>query len=121
MGRPEGAPIPIYRNNQLSGYLRDNQGNTVISRYDEQTLAAIAAATGGSFREGRGSDMGLSTLLAELRQMDKAAYDTLVFTDYESRFHYFAALAALLIIIELILYERKNKWLEKIKPSTPAG
>ncbi|MBW6497712.1 MAG: VWA domain-containing protein [Bacteroidales bacterium] len=115
IGTQAGAPIPVYRNNQLSGFLRDNQGNTVVSRYDEVTLRAIAEATGGVFRHGTGADMGLNSILDEIRKVEKDTFETMVFADYQSRYHYFVALALLFLLLEIFIFERKNKWLEKIK------
>jgi len=115
IGSRSGAPIPEYRNNQLVGYLRDNKGNTVISKFDEATLSSIASATGGVFRVGEGADMGLKSILEEIRKTDKQTYDAMVFADYESRYYYFVAFALILLILDLFVFERKNKWLERIK------
>ncbi len=115
IGARAGAPIPEYRNNQLIGYVRDKDGNTVISRFDEETLRAIATATGGVFRVGEGADLGLREILEEIRKIEKKTYDSLIFSDYESRYYYFVAFALLLLLFEVLLYERKNKWLEKIR------
>ncbi len=114
IGSPEGAPIPVYEDNRLSGYLRDAQGNTVITRYDEATLKAIADAGGGIFQHGRGADMGLNRIVDEIRKMEQQEYEAMIFTEYESRYHYFVALALIFLVLEIFIFERKNKWLEKI-------
>ncbi len=115
IGTPGGAPIPVYREGQLSGFFRDSQGNTVVSRYDEASLRQIAQNGGGVFREGVGPDLGLASILDEIKQMEKEEFDSLVFADYEGRFHYFVALALLALILELLIFERKNKWMNRIK------
>ena len=114
IGSREGAPIPIIENNRMAGYFRDEDGNTVITRYDEHTLRAIAEVTGGIFRHGTGASMGLDEILQEIRSLDIETYDTVLFADYESRYHYFVALALLLLIADLLLMSRKNKYLSKI-------
>lgn len=115
IGTRGGAPIPVYRGDQLSGFLRDNQGNTVVSRYDEASLRGIAEATGGVFRHGTGADMGLNSILDEMKKVEKDTFETMVFADYTSRYHYFVALALFFLVLEIFIFERKNKWLEKIK------
>lgn len=115
IGTPEGAPIPVYRNNQLTGFQRDNQGNTIVTRYDEPTLSQIAKAAGGVFQAGRGADMGLTQILDEIRKMEKQEFDSTIFADYESRYHYFLFFALVFLILEVFVHERKNKWIEKIK------
>jgi hypothetical protein len=42
VGTQQGAPIPVYQNNQIIGISADAQGNTVISRFDEPMLQTIA-------------------------------------------------------------------------------
>lgn len=114
IGTQAGAPVPVYNNNQLTGFLRDNEGNTVVTRYDEATLRQIAEVTGGVFRHGTGADMGLNSILDEIRNMEQETFEVMVFADYQSRFHYFVALALLFLVLEIFIFERKNKWLEKI-------
>ncbi|MFW5793432.1 MAG: vWA domain-containing protein [Bacteroidota bacterium] len=115
IGTPEGAPIPIYKNNQLSGYLKDNQNNSVISKYDEKTLKTIASVSGGVFHRGTGADIGLDNVLESIRSLEKEEYESVAFADHESRFHYFVALALLVLLLELFIFERKNKWIDKIR------
>ncbi len=114
IGTHAGAPVPVYNNNQLTGFLRDNEGNTVVSRYDEATLRQIAQATGGVFRHSTEADLGLNRILDEIRKMEQETFEVMVFADYQSRFHYFVTLALLFLVFEIFIFERKNKWLEKI-------
>ena len=114
VGSRDGAPVPNFVNGERSGYLRDDDGHTVISRYDEETLRQIADITGGVFRHGGETSMGLSEILDTIRQMEAEAYETFIFTEYESRYHYLVALALCLLLIELLLSDRKNKWLRTI-------
>lgn len=115
IGTSQGAPIPVYRNNQLSGFLRDAQGNTVISRFDEPMLRAIAQKGNGTFQTGAGADLGLNKILENIREMEQEQFESTRFAEYESRFHYFVALALILLLWETLVFERKNKWLQKIK------
>ncbi len=115
VGTKQGAPIPVYQNNQLSGFLRDSQGNTVITRFDETMLRNIAQQGEGIFHTSTGPDLGLNRILQQIRDMQQQEYEATHFSEYESRFHYFLALAIFFLIIELVIFERKSKWLSKIK------
>ena len=115
IGTPQGAPVPIYRNNQLQGFLRDNEGNTVISRFDEPMLRDIARQGNGIFKTGSGPDLGLSDIMDEIRKMEQQEFETTRFSEYESRFHYFIALAIILLVLDILIFERKSKWINKIK------
>ncbi len=115
IGSREGAPIPVFENGNLTGFLRDHEGNTVITRYDEQMMRQLASITGGVFRHGRGADMGLDSILEQIRALETEQYETSIFAEYESRFHYFAALALLCLILDFLIRDRKNRWFGKIK------
>ncbi len=115
VGTSQGAPIPVYQNNQLDGFMRNSQGNTVISRFDEPMLREIAQQTGGIFQTGTGPDLGLNRIIEEIRNMEQQEYEATHFSEYESRFHYFLALAIILLVLEVLIFERKSKWLNQIK------
>jgi Ca-activated chloride channel homolog len=115
VGTQQGAPIPVFQNNQMAGFLRDAQGNTVISRFDQQMLQAVAQESGGIFQTGTGPDLGLNKIVKQIRDMEQQEYDKTHFSEYESKFHYFLALAIILLILDLLILDRKNKWLNKIK------
>jgi Ca-activated chloride channel homolog len=119
IGTQQGAPIPVYRNNQLAGFLRDVEDRTVISRFDEAMLRNIAEVGGGIFQTSQGPDMGLNRILEEIREMEQQEFETVRFAEYESRFHYFIALALIFLILEFIIFERKSKWMNQIKLFEP--
>ncbi len=115
VGSREGAPIPVYENDRMTGHMRDGDGRVIVSRYDEDTMREIAQVAGGVFRHGSGPDLGLDQIMEEIRAMEKAAYDTSVFADYESRFHFVLALALILLVLELVIMDRKNRYLKRLR------
>ena len=42
--------------------------------------------------------------------MQKKEFGTVVYTDYESRFQYYIGLGLLLLLIDLLLFDKKQKW-----------
>ena len=111
MGLSKGGPIPIY--NQYGnniGYRKDKEGNTVISKLNEQMLQDIAAAGKGAYVRANNTQAGLSTLFAEINKMEKKEIGTMVFTDYKDRFQLFLSIALLVLFFDLVLLNRKNKW-----------
>ncbi len=115
VGSREGAPIPMYEDDRMTGHMRDGDGRVIIARYDEDTMREIARVTGGVFRHGSGPDLGLNQIMEEIREMEKEAYDTSVFADYESRFHYVLVLALILLILDVVILDRKNKYLKRLR------
>jgi Ca-activated chloride channel homolog len=114
IGTQQGAPIPVYQNNRMAGFMRDQQGNTVISKFDEPMLRAIAQQGGGIFNTGTGPDLGLNQIVQQIRDMEQQEYERTHFSEYESRFHYFLALALIFLVIDVVIFDRKSKWLNKI-------
>ncbi len=115
VGTPQGAPIPVARNNQLSGFLRDDEGNTVVSRFDEALLRNLAQTANGTFQNSSAPDLGLNNILDQIRSMEQQEFETKKFSEYESRFHYFIALALLFLLLDVLIFERKNIWLNTIR------
>ena len=111
MGLSKGGPIPIYNKygNNI-GYRKDKEGNTIISKLNEQMLQEIASAGGGTYVRANNTQAGLSALFSEINKMEKKEIGTMVFTDYKDRFQLFLSIAFLLLFFDLILLSRKNKW-----------
>ena len=110
IGSPEGTPIPLYSRGRKSGFRKDRAGNTVVTKLNEQALQEIASAGDGIYIRANNTQTGLKILFDELNKLEKAEFGTKMFTDYEDRFQYFIAAALLLLVLELLISERKSKW-----------
>lgn len=115
MGLPNGAPIPIYKNGQMQGFKKDNEGNTVVSKLNEQLLSRLADAGSGKYVRANNTNAGLNGIFDEINAMEKKKFETKTYADYEDRFQYFLAVSLLLFIIEAIMVNRKSKWADSIK------
>ena len=110
MGLPEGGPIPSFdRNGNQTGFKKDLQNNTVITKLDETTLQQIASAGNGKYVRANNSQSGLSTIFQEIDKLDKTEFESRVFSDYEDRFQYFLAPVLLLLLIEFFILERRGR------------
>jgi Ca-activated chloride channel family protein len=114
MGLPQGSPIPVSSNGQTD-YMKDSQGNVVVTKLDEVMLEKIAAAGNGIYVRANNAQVGLNSLFDEIDKMDKEEMETLVFSEYEDQFQYFFAAGLFLLLLEFIILERKNKYLMRIK------
>lgn len=114
MGLPQGSPIPVLRNGAKE-YLKDNQGNVVITKLDETMLEQIATAGDGVYVRANNAQVGLNTLFDEINKLEKTEMESLVYSDYEDQFQYFFAIGLFLILLEFVILERKNKFLKNIK------
>jgi Ca-activated chloride channel family protein len=114
LGSPKGALIPDYSNGQ-KGYKKDSKGNTIVTKLDEQMLQKIAQAGKGMYIRANNSQMGLNALFNEVNKMEKTELESQVYADYDEKFQYFIGLGLLLIFLDFIILERKNKYLKNIK------
>ncbi len=112
MGSERGALIP---NSIGGGFVKDRQGNPVTSRMNPQMLSEIATAGGGEFYSASKGSVGLSKLYNELNKLQKSEIESQVYSEYDDQYSYFVALALLVLIIELFILNRKNKWLSGLK------
>jgi len=116
MGLPEGAPIPVYSGDIQTGYRKDQNGQTIMSKLDETLLQQIASVGKGMYVRATTSETGLGKIFDEISKIEKSEIEEKQFSDYEDRFQYFVAFALFLLIIDLFVFERKTKWMKRFKP-----
>jgi Ca-activated chloride channel family protein len=114
MGSPDGVPVPIYRNGNPVDYLRDRDGNTVLTKLDELTLQQIAAEARGEYVRATNSDDGLNTVVNAIGKMEKKQFGTKQYSDYEDRFQILLAVAIALLVLESLLSDRRSERLHKL-------
>lgn len=114
MGLPEGAPIPIYNKyGSQTGFKKDRNNTTVITKLNEDMLRQIAAAGNGAYARANNASTGLKRIFEDINEIDKKEIETRQFTDYEDRFQIFLGIGILFLIIELLIADRKTRWARK--------
>ena len=113
IGSPDGSPIPITVGGRTD-YLKDREGNTVISRLDEKGLQEIASATGGRYTRANNTSIGLNEIYNDIGRMKKSEINALMYTEYNEQFLIPAAMLFILLIIDLLISDRKNNLLRKL-------
>jgi Ca-activated chloride channel family protein len=110
IGSPNGAPIPIQRANGARDFLRDREGNVVMTRLDENTLQEIATAGGGIYVRATNANIGLNTVYEEVEKLEKSEFETLAYAEFAHLFQWLFGLAFVVLLFELILSNRKNRF-----------
>jgi Ca-activated chloride channel family protein len=109
MGSPDGVPIPVYNQfGKQTGYRKDRQGNTIVTRLNETILQQIAAAGNGTYIRASNARTGLDQIMNELEKIEKSEIESKVFTEYNSHFQWFTGVAIALLIMEMLLAWRKS-------------
>ena len=96
-----GPPIP----DDQGGFVKDRQGNIVLSRVDEAGLKKLADMTGGAYVRSVAGDMDLDLIYKD-RILEGMERKTLVAEKkkvWENRFQWFLFPAVILMLIEVML------------------
>jgi tetratricopeptide (TPR) repeat protein len=122
MGTPEGSPIPIYNaQGQQIDYKHDESGNIVLTKLDEPLLQQIAAATGGAYLRGTSGGNEVDEVYKQLESLGKTEFGARQISGYESRYQYPLALAIVLLLVEVLLSERRGKLMLMLKKIIPTA
>jgi Ca-activated chloride channel family protein len=114
VGTTKGGPIPIKRNGVIQNYKKDNQGETVITKLDPSTLQEIAEEANGEYIDGSVTAEVTEKVQEELLTIEKTEFEAKQFADYKSQFQWFVGLAILLLLLDVIMLERKTGWIRKL-------
>ena len=112
MGDPKGSPIPIQGSNN---YMKDKDGNVVITKLNEQMGQEIAAAGNGMYVRADNTNSALKALQKEIEKMNKTELDSKVYSEYAEQFQIFAWIALFLLIADFMTLDRKNRIFRKVK------
>jgi len=87
---------------------KDINGNTVITRLNEEELKKIAEKGNGTYQLFGNTDELVNNLDTQLGNMDQRTVTENSLVNYKNYFPYFLALALFLLVIELFISERKR-------------
>lgn len=114
IGSMEGVPVPVVTNGKKD-FLKDVDGNTVITKLDEDVLKKVALSANGSYVRASNSNIGLDQVFNEIRKMKTDELESTMYTEYNDQFQIFAAIAFFFLMIDFIIMDRKNRKLSNIK------
>ncbi len=114
IGSAQGSPIPMPSAHGGTDFLKDKEGNVVVSRLDEQTLSQIAVTGNGNYVRATNTQLGLLPLFDEINRMERAEFKEKVYADFDDQFQYLLALALIILVVDFFILERKNRWLQQL-------
>jgi Ca-activated chloride channel family protein len=110
IGSTSGEPIPIYDDRgRFAGYKKDRQGQTVMTRLNEEVLREIAEKTGGRYFHSTAGDVGIPAVVEELDRLDKAEFESRLTVEYAERFREIAGPGFALLLIGAALPQRGRR------------
>ena len=114
VGTTAGARIPIKRGGVVQSYKRDKDNQVVITKLNKETLQEIAQAANGEYLDGSNTKELVEQVQNILSGMDKKEFDAKQFSDFKDQFQWFLAGALLFLVLDVLLLERKTKWINKL-------
>jgi len=109
-GSPEGVTIPeTDAAGNVIGFKTDRNGETVLSRLDEETLQAIAATGNGQFYRATASGAELDALVDQLNKLQQGEIGSQLEVRRIERYQIFLALSLLTLVISMLIPDRVSK------------
>ena len=109
IGTPEGAPI------QINGdFIKDENGEMVVSKLDEEALARIAEITGGAYVRSTTQSIGLDEIVKAINEMEQTELSTVRFEEFNEQYQYLLIAALVLLLAEFLLLDRRNPLLRHL-------
>lgn len=107
-GAPGGAPIPnLNSRGQRLGFKTDREGNTIVTALNESLLIDLVKAGNGVFIRSNPTGINLTALKDAMNDLEKGEIGAASFTDHEHLFHLFVIPALLILLLEMLIFERK--------------
>lgn len=110
VGSGKGAFVP----DGAGGYIKDNTGQTVVSRLNEDMCKQIAMAGGGMYINLDNTNSARDRLDGELGKLQKGDISSQVYSEYDEQFQAFVVLALIILIIEICVFETKGRLFDKL-------
>jgi Ca-activated chloride channel family protein len=109
VGTRKGGPIPLRdERGNLSGYLKDKSGQTIITAANEEALQELARAGHGGFYFASSGGSEVDEIKKEIDRMEKTEFDSDFATVYNDRYQVFLLLSLGLALIEALIRERRK-------------
>ena len=112
VGLPDGAPIPIEGSND---FRRDREGNVIVTRLNEAMCQEIAKEGNGIYVRVDNSNSAQKAINQEINKMAKSDVESKVYTDYNEQFQVIAWMILLLLLVEMLILDRKNPLFKNIR------
>ena len=89
--------------------LKDKDGNIVVTRLDESTLQKVAEVGNGAYVHAGNEEFGLNPIINDINKLEEETFNSVVFEEYDEQYMYFFAVALVLLVLELLIGERRWK------------
>ena len=103
IGTPEGAPISIG-----GEYIRDEKGDMVVTKLDEERLKTLAESTDGVYVRASKQSIGLEEIVREINAMEQSDMESMRFEEFNEQYSLLLIVALVLLLLDFVILERRN-------------
>ncbi|MCI6279551.1 MAG: VWA domain-containing protein [Porphyromonas sp.] len=111
VGTEEGGPIKMDDGN----YLTDENGQMVVTKLNTGMAKEIASAAGGVFIHAEDVSGSVRAIQKSLEKLEKTELESTIYSAYNEVYQYFLFPAILLLVLEFVILDRKNRYFERMK------
>lgn len=107
IGSTKGSPIKMGND-----YMRDMDGNVVITRLNEDMCRQIAGTAGGSYIHIDNSNSAQDQLVDELNHLQRSELSANAYEEHYDLFPWLAIAVLVLLVMEVVLQSRKSHYFD---------
>lgn len=114
VGTENGGTIPLKVNGEVQSLQRDQNNEVVVTKRNEEILKRIAKSAGGGYIDGNSTKNVLEYIKNALDNIQKTEFESTQIADFKSQFQWFLGFGFLLLFVDVLIFERKTKWIKKL-------
>lgn len=100
VGSKSGEPIPVLAaDGSVTGYKKDREGRTVMTRLNDEVLQTVASKTRGRYVHSAMGDLGVGEVAEEIGRMKKGEFETTLTVHHEDRYEAWAWPGLVLVLL----------------------
>ncbi|HUK81803.1 MAG TPA: VWA domain-containing protein [Verrucomicrobiae bacterium] len=109
VGTAEGELIPVREDGKPMEFVKNQQGEVVKSRLDEETLKQVALKTGGIYVRSAAGDFGMDMIYDKgIAQLQRKQFEARLQKRYFERFQWPLGIAFALLVVESFVSDRRK-------------
>ncbi len=94
---------------QMGGeFIKDEAGEMVVSKLNEEMLARIADITGGAYVRSSKQSIGLDEIVKAINEMEQTELSMVRFEEFNEQYQYLLIAALVLLLLEFVVLDRRN-------------
>ncbi len=112
VGTSSGGPVPVFNENgEMTGYHRDDSGETITSRLGSDTMRQIAGEGGGEYYEISSGSDNIEAFFSRLDELERGEFSSQEFADYKDQYQMLLIPGLILFLAALFFPRFKPKFI----------